>query len=91
MRRSLREHLREVGKADAVPGFEPCLADLMLLGVMQCAKADAPAVRRLETGPTIGAGANVSTFDRQAFAGRHGAVMTADPRAVSRAVARRFG
>ena len=59
----------------------------MLLGVVEPAQADAPAVRWLETGTAIGAGPDMSTFDREPPAARHAAVMPEHPGAVGRAAA----
>ena len=47
VRRALREQLGDVGEADAVFGFEPWLSDPVLLGMVEAAQADAPAVGRL--------------------------------------------
>ena len=61
------------------------LSDPVLLGVMEAAEADAPAVGRLESHATIGSRSDVRALDREALASGHAAMVLAHPRTVSRA------
>ena len=88
MRRSPREQFGDVGQADAVFGFELCFPDPVLLGMVEAAKAEAPAVRWLECGSTIGSGSDMGALDRQPLAAGNRTVVAPDPGAMSRADAR---
>ena len=60
MWRAVGEQLGELGEADAVFGFEPGFADAVLLGVVEAAQADTPAVGRFEADAAVGTGADVA-------------------------------
>jgi len=64
--------------------LEPSFPDPVLLGVMEAAQADAPAIGRLERGAAVRSGADVGAFNGQALAARDRAVMPAHPGAVGR-------
>lgn len=85
VRRAPGEGLGQVSEADPVLLLEPWFAEPMLLGMVEAAQADAPAVGGLERGAAIGAGADVGALDRQAPAAGYTAMMAADPGPVSRA------
>jgi len=65
--------------------LEPSFPDPVLLGVMEAAQADAPAVGRFEGDAAAGPAADVRAFDRQALASWHAAMMPAHPGTVRRA------
>ena len=65
--------------------LEPSFPDPVLLGVMEAAQADAPAVGRLERHAAIGSRTHMRAFDREPLAARHAAVVLAYPGSVARA------
>lgn len=89
VRRAPGEQLGEIDEADAVSCFEPGLPDPVLLGVVERAQADAPAVGRLERRAAIGSDADMGALDRQPPTARYAAVMPTNPGAMAGASPRR--
>lgn len=84
VRRAAGERLGKCAQVKGIALLERGLADPVLLGVVEVAQADGPAVRRLEGLATIGAAADVGAFERMLEAAGHAAVMPAHPRTMGR-------
>ena len=89
VRRTSGEFSSNLGEVNIVPFLKSALTDRMLLPMVVFAKADRPAIGRLQTESAISPDAHVSAFDRHSLAAGYGAVMLPDPRPVRRAASRR--
>src|SRR5690606_33825119 len=74
-----RELLRQGKEVEGVALLERRLADLVLLCMVNSAKADRPAIRGLETRSAVGAGSHMCALDRKVEATRYAAVVPSDP------------
>ena len=89
VRRTSGEFSSDLGEVNIVPFLKSALTDRMLLPMVVFAKADGPAIGRLQTESTISAVAHVSAFDRQPLAFWDRAVVLSHPRPVGRTASRR--
>lgn len=83
------ELLCKLDKAEFVPCLKRRLPNLMLLEMMELAKADRPFVGGFQPQAPVRPGSYVGAFDRQSSAARHRTAVAPDPRPVRSAGARR--
>ena len=87
MRRPARKFLSQVIKIDSIPAFELALPYLVLLDMMELAKADRPAIRWFKRASAICVTPHVSALNRSPQAAFDAAMVAADPGTMRRAFA----
>jgi len=81
--RTSGEFPSDFGQVNVVSLLESALTDRMLLPMVVFAKADRPAIGRLQTDTAISTNTNVSAFDRHPLTSWDRAIVLSDPRTMS--------